>query len=215
MKIVKGSQRIRIMSLDNIHTMQWLLLAIAIVLMLVRVDCAPTQAKKSKCPSLSRKKLLLALGASRTQLQAYSPLPLCRGSTLAPEQLQSNDYNDLKNSPPPTANTWHDSAGFGNLPLDTVPGCSAADISQLMVQQPQPGSNCPWRIQCDYDPDRFPSLLYKAVQPNDNLWQVACACKPIQRVAWVLRRVSVNGCNVWSTEVSRELLTVGYNCNLV
>lgn len=173
------------------------------------------QQQQTNCPVQSLKALLHSLGDKKRSLQPFSPVPLCRGALA--RSVTNNDYHSEaevaggQQRQPSPSNTLESSVG--NYDIDNIPGCTADDIAQLMVLQPDITSPCQWRIKCKYSPDRFPHILYQAEESRDRS-QMPCSCLPIQREVWRLRQTTRNNCTVWSTKPRRELLTVSYNCQV-
>ena len=161
-----------------------------------------------QCPKKSTKALLNALGERKRLIQPYSPVPLCR-SDLTPKRLTNKGPEDVAQH---LSDVYRTMGNQSTCNVSSYPGCSKADIQQLMVEQPRHSDVCQWRIRCCYDPDRFPHIVYQAYEMPGNS-QLYCTCNPIVRRTWRLRSVRKGNCKVWSKKPKQEVLLVGYRCS--
>eukprot|EP00117_Sycon_ciliatum_P046297 scpid84239/ scgid33180/ len=180
------------------------------------------------CPQISSKHLLRGLRPITVlQLQQFTPLPLCKKAKLdrilkkagAGDQQTRGKLFHSASRPSAT----FDGTNGADVDPSRVAGCTAADLERLLVIQPSPGSKCAWRMNCGYDADRFPQILYHATMPSpagndpesENTLQQCRLCRPVYRIVSVLRRryrSAQRHCKVWDRQPSFLRIIIGYEC---
>eukprot|EP00117_Sycon_ciliatum_P026487 scpid61374/ scgid21731/ len=170
------------------------------------------------CPQVSNRKLLRWLGsAGRRHLQHFTPMSLCLRSNrerAAAALSASSSFSQQHQSAYGTAVSLEDWTENHSTRLDMVRGCTSPDLNQLMSITPDIGSRCSWNLECDYDADRFPAILYTAKKTFTSMVDIQrCDCSRIRRNVFVLRRRrDNNGCLSWNQTLQLETITIGYTC---
>ena len=162
-------------------------------------------AQVFRCPEQNLTELL---GASRHHLQHYTPNLLCQ-SPSPYEQFKScsSVYNQDKNRNDQEVMSFQRQNAYRH-----IPGCSADDLRNLMIQDYLSGP-CPAEVMCSCDSYRYPAVLYRVRRTSQaNSCPDQELCQPIVRRISVLRRNlnKMSGCPEWTKR--RERIITGYRC---
>lgn len=196
---------------------------LAVVAALLLSCMSSISAEEASCLQTSSRKLLRWLGHERrVALKSFTPLSLClknmkdsrRDVQVNGTSTDANSYrSSLTSSTGLSVVSVEDWTENHGTDLDLVAGCTATDLQQLIAIQPAQNSMCSWSLRCQYDADRFPSVLYSAqTKFTSEIAQSQCFCVPVQRDVWVLRRRRIGACKVWSRIPQLERVVVGYDC---
>lgn len=177
------------------------------------------------CRGEAARKLAATSPGLRALLQHFTPEPLCASSYEA-ETASANAAETAQ-----LALLQRKRSSTDEIDLQTYPGCTTSDLHWLMANPSVSQSTCQWNMQCQYDPQRFPQILYQAVlsQTDSKLKNVVCAviCLPVRRTLYVVRPIHTAGgdpsvftqqtsgaygsdCPKW--ELKLETVTVAFDC---
>eukprot|EP00117_Sycon_ciliatum_P049416 scpid86720/ scgid35030/ len=181
------------------------------------ISGAPVQQSTGRCSNPSTKALLRQLDSFGSNTQSFSPWPLCVGTLRTKTRLVAAAMaaqREQQQSTVVAANSNQlDSDEEMNAILDTMEGCTAADVRNLMVNFPTASDPCQWTIKCRHDSNRFPATLYSAVEAeHSGAAAQMCQCRPIYRNVIVLRKhtATKSTCATWHMEFER--VPIGFNC---
>lgn len=142
----------------------------------------------AKCPVENP---VTILGEKRRLLQHFTPDLMCASAEESQETMDDvlTKWNSNSNSPP----------------AERLAGCSEAELASLSGNSPpDPASACQYHMTCQYDPFRFPAVLYEAARSQHSTWCPGdgAFCLPVYSKVVVLRKTTVDSCPSWRFELT-------------
>lgn len=138
----------------------------------------------------------LVLGKERNHVQHFTPSLLCSSGKPFRLEEDASFTQGVKHSSSPIV----------------FPGCRESELASLFFGW-RSGSRCDYRITCQYDPFRYPSILYEAQRADFSIDMCPDGkyCRPVTTHLTVLRRRANRfGCEAWTHRL--EEVTVRYLC---
>ena len=137
------------------------------------------------------------LGDRRHHLQHFTPDLLCSSqipSATAPNENSTS--HPAKKMVVIESNSVTRSGSSNQLP-----GCSDEDLAAVAFPLTSQVSPCQFHLTCQYDPERYPAVLYQAVRtkgsPDSSLCPGNSICKSVHQKIVVLRKTKVGSCPIW------------------